>query len=35
MAAVILVLVVMAPWMLETLQAYATHVLSSAGEMIR
>lgn len=35
MAAVILVLVVMAPWMLETLQAYATHVISSAGEMIR
>ena len=35
MVAVILVLVVMAPWMLETLQTYATHVLGSAGEMVR
>lgn len=35
MVAVILVLVVMAPWMLEVLQAYATHVLGTAGEMVR
>ena len=34
MMAVILVLVVMAPWMLEVLQSYATHTLMSAGEMI-
>ena len=33
MAAVILVLMVMAPWMLETLQTYATQVLVSAGEL--
>ncbi|MGK5081702.1 flagellar biosynthesis protein FliQ [Bdellovibrionota bacterium FG-1] len=35
MVAVILVLVVMAPWMLEILQNYATQVLGSAGEMVR
>jgi flagellar biosynthetic protein FliQ len=35
MAAVILVLIVMAPWMLETLQNYAAHVLGSAGELVR
>jgi flagellar biosynthetic protein FliQ len=34
MAAVILVLVVMAPWMLEVLQNYATQVLTSAGEIV-
>ena len=34
MIAVILVLVVMAPWMLDILQAYATHILTSAGEMV-
>ncbi len=33
MVAVIVVLVVMAPWMLEVLQNYATHVLVSAGEI--
>jgi flagellar biosynthetic protein FliQ len=35
MVAVILVLVVMAPWMLEVLQTYASHVLGTAGDMIR
>lgn len=35
MVAVILVLVVMAPWMLEVLQNYATHVLGTAGDMVR
>jgi flagellar biosynthetic protein FliQ len=34
MVAVILVLIVMAPWMLEVLQSYATHVLTSAGEIV-
>jgi flagellar biosynthetic protein FliQ len=34
MVAVILVLVVMAPWMLEVLQSYATHVLVQAGEIV-
>jgi len=35
MVAVILVLVVMAPWMLEVLQHYAADVLGNAGEMVR
>jgi len=35
MMAVILVLVVMAPWMLEVLQTYAANVLGSAGELVR
>lgn len=35
MVAVILVLMVMAPWMLETLQTYATQVLGNAGEWVR
>ena len=35
MVAVIVVLMVMAPWMLEVLQHYATHVLGNAGEWIR
>lgn len=35
MVAVVLVLVVMAPWMMEMLQQYATEVLSQAGEMVR
>jgi flagellar biosynthetic protein FliQ len=35
MAAVILVLVLMAPWMLETLQNYATQVIGNAGEWVR
>jgi flagellar biosynthetic protein FliQ len=35
MVAIIVVLALCAPWMLETLQNYATHVLGSAGEMVR
>ena len=35
MLAIVLVLVVMAPWMLEVLTSYTTHVLSSAGELVR
>ena len=35
MVAVIVVLVVMAPWMLEVLSNYATHVLGTAGDMVR
>ncbi len=35
MAAVVLVLVVMAPWMLEVLQTYTAHVITSAGELAR
>ena len=35
MVAVILVLVVMAPWMLDVMQTYATQILGGAGEMIR
>ena len=35
MVAVVLVLVVMAPWMLETMQQYAISVLGSAGDLIR
>lgn len=35
MVAVVLVLVVMAPWMLEVLQQYATQVLGSAGDLVR
>ena len=35
MIAVILVLTVMAPWMLEVLQNYAINVLTSAGEIGR
>jgi flagellar biosynthesis protein FliQ len=35
MVAVILVLVVMAPWMLEVLQQYATQVLGGAGDLVR
>jgi len=35
MIAVVVVLVVMAPWMLETISQYATHVLGTAGEMVR
>jgi flagellar biosynthetic protein FliQ len=33
--AVILVLLVMAPWMLEVMKTYATEVLGNAGEWIR
>ena len=35
MVAVILVLVVMAPWMLETLQTYTIDILGNFGEWIR
>jgi flagellar biosynthesis protein FliQ len=35
MVAVVLVLVVMAPWMLEIIQQYAIHVLTSAGEIVK
>lgn len=35
MVAVILVLVVMAPWMIEVLQSYTTQVINSAGELVR
>ncbi|MCM2277226.1 MAG: flagellar biosynthesis protein FliQ [Oligoflexia bacterium] len=35
MVAVILVLVVMAPWMLDLLKTYAAEVISSAGELAR
>lgn len=35
MIAVLVVLAVMAPWMLETLQHYASDVLGNAGEWIR
>jgi flagellar biosynthetic protein FliQ len=34
MVAVIIVLIVMAPWMLEVLQQYATQVLTQAGEIV-
>lgn len=35
MIAVILVLVVMAPWMIEVLQNYTAEVIGKAGEMVR
>ena len=35
MVAITLVLVIMAPWMLEVIQAYATNILGNAGEWIR
>ncbi|OFZ51565.1 MAG: hypothetical protein A2428_04375 [Bdellovibrionales bacterium RIFOXYC1_FULL_54_43] len=35
MVAVLLVLVLMAPWMLEMLQQYAIQVLGNAGEWVR
>ncbi len=35
MIAVILVLVALAPWMLETLQTYTIDILGNFGEMIR
>jgi flagellar biosynthesis protein FliQ len=35
MVAILVVLALCAPWMLETLQNYATQVLGSAGEMVR
>lgn len=35
MVAIILVLMVMAPWMLEMLKNYASHVLGGAGDWVR
>ena len=35
MVAVIIVLAIMAPWMLETMQHFTTTVIGQAGEMIR
>jgi flagellar biosynthetic protein FliQ len=35
MVAVVVVLIVMAPWMLEVLQQYAIQVLGGAGELVR
>lgn len=35
MIAVIVVLVVMGPWMLETMQTYAASIFGNAGEWIR
>ncbi|HLD98823.1 MAG TPA: flagellar biosynthesis protein FliQ [Bdellovibrionota bacterium] len=35
MVAVLLVLVLLAPWMLEMLQQYAIQVLGNAGEWVR
>jgi flagellar biosynthetic protein FliQ len=35
MVAVIVVLMVMAPWMLEVLQSYTAQVINSAGELAR
>jgi flagellar biosynthetic protein FliQ len=35
MLAIIAVLVVMAPWMIEILRSYTTDVLANAGEVIR
>jgi flagellar biosynthetic protein FliQ len=35
MVAVLVVLTVMSPWMLEVLQQYATDVLGNAGNLVR
>ncbi|MGK5089268.1 flagellar biosynthesis protein FliQ [Bdellovibrionota bacterium FG-2] len=35
MIAVVVVLAVMAPWMLDVLQQYTIQVIGSAGEMVR
>jgi flagellar biosynthetic protein FliQ len=35
MIAVIIVLMVMAPWMMDVMQTYATSVFGGAGEMVR
>jgi flagellar biosynthesis protein FliQ len=35
MVAVIVVLIVMAPWMLDVMQQYAISIFGGAGEMIR
>lgn len=35
MVAVLIVLVIMAPWMLEVLEHYTTEVITSAGDILR
>lgn len=35
MVAVVVVLMIMAPWMLETLQHYTSNILGNAGEWVR
>jgi flagellar biosynthesis protein FliQ len=35
MLAVVLILVLMGPWMLEVLKNYTTEVIGSAGELVR
>jgi len=35
MVAILIVLIVMGPWMLETIQQYTSGVLSSAGDWVR
>ncbi len=35
MVAVVVVLIVMAPWMLEVMQHYAIEVIGGAGELVR
>jgi len=35
MVAVIIVLIVMAPWMLDVMQQYAISVFGGAGELVR
>ncbi|MCC7441958.1 MAG: flagellar biosynthesis protein FliQ [Bdellovibrionales bacterium] len=35
MVAVVLILVILAPWMLKTMGGYATEVLGNAGEWVR
>jgi flagellar biosynthetic protein FliQ len=35
MIAVIIVLMVMSPWMMDVMQTYATSVFGGAGEMVR
>lgn len=35
MVAVVVVLVILAPWMLEVIQQYATHIIGQSGEWVR
>jgi flagellar biosynthetic protein FliQ len=35
MVAIIVVMMVMAPWMMEVLKEYAVHVLGGAGDLVR
>lgn len=35
MIAVVVVLLIMAPWMIEVMKQYATEVIGSAGELVR